>query len=429
MVQQGRLIMNRVIAIEHDCCAKAGDMIAPETALALAMACKTGDLPITLATLSGAKGMVLAADVVARTDVPPFDASAMDGYALHAADTTGRETMDFPVIGQTLAGDAPTSLATGSAIRILTGAALPDGADCVVMQEDVCRTGDVIRLSMPLRPHHHVRQRGSDLAAGDTVLLAGRILGPREIAAAAAAGQGSVAIRTRLPVTLIATGTELRDPGAPLAPGQIWNVNLAMLCALADHRWIDLHPAQTIADRIGPLSQTLAAAASGARLIVTTGGAAGGDADLVAAAIIAAGGTAQELRLAMKPGKPMVLGRIGEAIVLGLPGNPVSAFVAWHVIALPLARHLAGAAEVHPRPCWGTLSRPLQRVAGRREYRPARVVGHDIGGRPVLNLAQKDFSARIGLLAGMDGFAVLPEDASDLAGGEEVTFLPFPPEL
>jgi molybdopterin molybdotransferase len=417
--------MTRMSTIESHCCATTADMIAPEAALACAMELKIGDLPITLASLLGSKGMILAADVAASMDVPPFDASAMDGYALRSSDAAESGATELPVMGQALAGDAPVNLPRGAAIRILTGAALPTGADCIVMQEDVERTDDRIRFSERPRRRQHIRLRGNDLAAGQLVLAAGLIMGPREIAAAAAAGQGSVAIRTRLPVALISTGSELRDPGAALSPGQIWNVNLPMLCALADHRWIDLLPAQNIPDTLSPLILALKEASERARLIVTSGGAAGGDADLVVEAIIAAGGQAQTLRLAMKPGKPMVLGRIGEAVVIGLPGNPVSAFVTWNIVALPLALHLAGATPLRSRPCWGTLSRPLQRAAGRREYRPARIVGHDINGRPVLDLAPKDFSARIALLASMDGLAVLTEDTSDLACGEEVTFLPF----
>jgi molybdopterin molybdotransferase len=260
---------------------------------------------------------------------------------------------------------------------------------------------------------------------GAMILPSGRILGPRAIAAAAACGQGALTVRTRLPVSLIATGSELQEPGAALAPGQIWNVNLPMLGALADQRWMDLAPPLTITDQLAPLAEALRGAAAHARLILTSGGACDGETDLVARAICAAGGEAETLKLAMKPGKPLVLGQIGGAIVLGLPGNPVAAFVSWQMIALPLARHLAGATPVPQRPCYATLERALSRAPGRCEYRPARLVGHDISGRPMLKLGPRDFSARVAGLVQADGLAILPADAAHLHAGDEVAFLPF----
>ena len=282
---------------------------------------------------------------------------------------------------------------------MLSGATLPHGSDAVIMQEEVTRVSDGIRFSRHPEPGQNIRPQGSDMQAGATILSPGRILTPRDIAAAAASGQGALTVRTRLLMSLIATGSELLDPGAPLAPGQIWNVNLPMLAALADQRWIDLAPPMTVVDRLAPMAEALREAATHAHLILTSGGACGGDTDLVARAIQAAGGTVETLRLAMKPGKPLVLGRIGRTSVLGLPGNPVAAFVTWQMIALPLARHLAGATPVPQRPCFATLDRALSRAPGRREYRPARLVGHDISGRPMLDLGPRDFSARVAGLA------------------------------
>jgi molybdopterin molybdotransferase len=140
---------------------------------------------------------------------------------------------------------------------------------------------------------------------------------------------------------------------------------------------------------------------------------------------VAAGGESETLKLAMKPGKPLVLGRIGRSIVLGLPGNPVAAYVTWQMIALPLARHLAGAVPVAQRVCYATLDSPLARAPGRREYRPARLVGHDISGRPTIALGARDFSARVSVLAQADGLAILPADAAQFDAGEELEFLPF----
>ncbi len=411
--------------IEKDCCAGGTGLMPPETALARAIRLKAEELPVTQVPLMTARGMVLAAPVLAAADGPPFDACAMDGYAVTTTALAGAGPWTLPVSGNVAAGDAPASLCPGAAVRVLTGATLPHGADAVIIQEEVTRVADGIRFSRHPEPGQNIRPKGSDMQAGATILSPGRILTPRDIAAAAASGQGALTVRTRLPMALIATGSELLDPGAPLAPGQIWNVNLPMLAALADQRWIELAPPLTVVDRLAPMAEALREAATHAHLILTSGGACGGETDLVARAIQAAGGTAETLRLAMKPGKPLVLGRIGRTIVLGLPGNPVAAFVTWQMIALPLARHLAGATPVPQRPCFATLDRALSRAPGRREYRPARLVGHDISGRPMLELGPRDFSARVAGLAEADGLAILPADAAHFEAGDEVAFLPF----
>lgn len=411
--------------IEKDCCSGGADLMPPETALTRAMRLKTEDLPVTQVPLLTARGMVLAAPVLAAVDGPPFDACAMDGYAINTAVLAGAGPWSLPLAGHMAAGDAPLCLCPGAAVRVLTGALLPHGADAVIMQEEVSQDADGIGFSRRPKPGQNIRPQGCDMHAGETILPSGRILTPRDIAAAAACGQGALSVRTRLAMSLIATGSELQDPGTLLAPGQIWNINLPMLAALADQRWIDLAPPRSVADQLAPLAAALREAATCSDLVLTSGGACGGDTDLVARAIVAAGGEGETLKLAMKPGKPLVLGRIGRAIVLGLPGNPVAAYVTWQMIALPLARHLAGAVPVQQRVCYATLDSPLARAPGRREYRPARLVGHDISGRPMIALGSRDFSARVSVLAQADGLAILPADAAQFDAGDEVAFLPF----
>lgn len=195
---------------------------------------------------------MLATDVGAKADAPPLDTCAMDGYALASSEIVERCPVELAVAGHCLAGNPPCALPKDSAIRVLTGAPLPLGADCVVMQEDVGRASDRIRIDILPRQREHVRLRSSDLAVGDCVLQAGRMIGPREIAAAAAAGQDTLAVRMRLPLALISTGSELREAGMSLAPGQIWNVNLTMLGSMADQPWIDLVLSINISGQIGP---------------------------------------------------------------------------------------------------------------------------------------------------------------------------------
>lgn len=411
--------------VEQDPCTGGAALMPPEVVLARAMRLKTVDLPTTRVPLMIARGMVLAEPVLAAADGPPFDACAMDGYAVNTVALAGPGPWTLPLAGDVAAGDAPSDLPPGAAIRVLTGAALPLGANAVIMQEEVTRVANGIRLTACPKRGQNIRPQGCDMRAGATILPSRRILTPRDIAAAAACGQDALPVRTRLAMALIATGSELQDPGATLAPGQIWNVNLPMIASLADRRWIDLAAPFTVADRLSSLAEALREAARNCHLILTSGGACGGETDLVARAIQTAGGEAETLRLAMKPGKPLVLGRIGRAIVLGLPGNPVAAFVTWQMIALPLARHLAGAIPAPERLCYATLDRALSRAPGRTEYRPARYVGHDISGRPMLELGPSDFSARVAVLAQADGLAVLPADTAYVDAGDEVRFLPF----
>lgn len=411
--------------VEKDRCAGGAALMPPETALRRAMRFKPGDLPVTRVPLLTARGMVLAAPVLATADGPPFDACAMDGYAVNTRTLAGPGPWRVPLGGDLVAGDGPRALPAGAAMRVLTGAVLPHGADAVIMQEEVTRLADGIRFARRPRPGQNIRPQGCDMLAGASILPAGRILTPRDMAAAAACGHGALSVRIRLPVTLITTGSELQDPGTALAPGHIWNINLPMLAALADRRWIDLAPPGSVADELAPMADALREAAGHSRLIVTSGGACGGETDLVARAISAAGGESETLKLAMKPGKPLVVGRIGCAVVLGLPGNPVAAFVAWQMIALPLARHLAGAMPAPSRPCYATLARALSRAPGRTEYRPARLVGHDISGRPMLEVGPRDFSARVAGLAQADGLAILPAESAQFDAGDEVGFLPF----
>lgn len=375
--------------------------------------------------LARAIGRILAQPLCARADAPGFDAVAMDGYALASATLSGPGPWILPLDGRSAAGDAPAALTPGHARRVLTGAPLPAGADTVVMQEHVTAVGAGIALRARPRPGENIRPRGSDMRAGATLLAPGREIGPREAAIAAAAGAAHLAVHPRLQVALVSTGSELRAPGAALKPGQIWNVNATMLAAELRHGWCARPLLRTVRDTRAGLARALARLAPGRDLVITTGGASVGDEDHLADAIRAAGGQCETLRLAMKPGKPLVLGRIGGVPVLGLPGNPVAAFVAWQVIGRPLAHALAGRAMPERQQVWGRLDAPLRRKPGRREYRPARIVGHGLDGLPVLELGPADFSARVSVLACCDGLAVLPEDTRELPAGEELAFLPF----
>ena len=375
--------------------------------------------------LSAASGRVLARPVTARANVPPFASSAMDGYALRSRDLTGEGPWDLPVTDRIAAGDTDTApLATGTAARIFTGGALPAGADAVIMQEAVVsRPGHITFCTLP-RPGQHLRQIGDDMGAGDAILPAGRRLGARDIAAAAAAGRATLSVQPVLRVALLMTGTEIIAQDADLLPGQIWDVNGPMMVSLLqrpDCRIIATARAADDPDALYSQMQDLAARAD---LLITSGGISVGDTDLVKPTLLALGGTIDLSGVAIKPGKPISFGRLGGATWLGLPGNPVSAYVTWQVFGTAMLDHLSGCIAP-PARRHVVLSEALTHHPGRCELRPATFAGHDASGRELVCFDGRTHSARVGTLCRADGVILVPAEADMLQAGDLIEFLPF----
>jgi molybdopterin molybdotransferase len=290
--------------------------------------------------LGRACGRILAADLVAIRDVPPTDNSAMDGYALRAADA-GRS---LPVAQRIAAGDEAAPLAAGTVARIFTGAPLPAGADAVVMQEDCLADGDHVQLPAAVEPGAHLRRRGQDCALGERLLRAGRRLRPQDIGLAASQGYAGLEVHRRLRVALISTGSELRLPGeGEPAPGQIYNSNGPMLSALLDALCCEVVDMGIVADDREATGRALEDAAA-ADVIVSSGGVSVGEADHVREQV-AARGAIDLWRIAIKPGKPFAFGHVGATPFLGLPGNPSSALVTFLVLARPYLCALQGRRE------------------------------------------------------------------------------------
>ena len=291
--------------------------------------------------LAAAHGRVLAEPVRAAEANPRFDNAAMDGYAICSAALTGAPPWRLPVEGRVSAGDSPAALAAAdSAVRIFTGAPIPRGADAVVMQEHVRPAGDHILLGARPAPGSHIRKAGEEMQAGDAVLPAGRRLGSPDIAALAAAGCAAPRLRRRIRAGLIVTGNEVA-PEAP-APGRIADVNGPMIAAELGRADVDLAGAFHAGDDPEALKDALRRLAGWADLVITTGGVSVGDADLVKPALAALGGQIAFEGVALKPGKPVSAGRLGNALWLGLPGNPVSAFVTWRLFGARLLARLSG---------------------------------------------------------------------------------------
>ncbi len=366
-----------------------------------------------LVPLDRAAGRVLAADVVATRALPGFDNSAMDGYAARSAELPGM----LPVTGAVVAGqlDVP-SVPQGAAVRILTGAPMPPGADTVVIQEDATRDGD--RVSLPASSAgNNMRLTGEDVAIGETALTAGTRLSPWDIGLCAALGIASVPVARAPRVALIATGDELVDVMTPPGPGQLVDSSVHALEALVGE-------AGGVADRLGIARDNLAsladrfAAAQGYDVVVTTGGVSVGDRDYVHAALAAAGITLELYKVAMKPGKPFSFGmRAGSppAPVFGLPGNPVSTVVAFELFLRPALLAMQGARVTARATATVRVARGYRKEAGRAHYLRAHVVRD--GEQLVATPHPKQGSAMLSSLVGCNALVVVATELTELLPG------------
>lgn len=328
-------------------------------------------VPAESLSLARATGRWAAAAVIAQRTQPARDLSAMDGYAIRHADAPG----PWRVIGQSAAGAAFSGpVGHGEAVRIFTGAAVPEGADTVVMQEDMQVQGDTVRLSeaLDLRPGRHVRRAGEDFRAGDLLIAPGDRLTPARLALAAMAGHGEISVRRPIRVALISTGDELVAPGLATREDQIPASNAVMLQAMLAAFPCDVTDYGIIPDDLATLTDAFRRAAD-ADVILSTGGASVGDHDHVKPALEAAGATLDFWKIAMRPGKPLMAGTLGTAVVLGLPGNPVSAFVTAVLFAHSLIAALSGATAPLPQAQSARLATPLPAVAKRTDHIRARL--------------------------------------------------------
>ena len=404
-----------------DPCATKG-LVELEQACAIAATFVTPIADIEEVSLEDADGRCLGRDAVARIAMPPFDQSAMDGYALASAAARSVPAR-LEVAGRTVAGDGPTVVAHGAAHRIFTGAPVPAGADSVVMQEHVVRDGSAIVIDGQVRQGSNVRKRGEDVLPGDPLFPAGARIGPRHVAVLASQGYDRVAVVRRPTVTVISTGRELRDPAEALAAGQVFDANRPMLVALARRAGALVVDGGRVDDDPVAVAGAVTRAAASSDLVVTTGGVSVGEEDHSATALTIAGARFEVLRIAMKPGKPAIVGGLGDAAVLCLPGNPGAALVAWMTLgAAMLAAMSPGGSPSTPKLRLPLLNRH-RRSPGRREFVPATLV--DNGGRIGLSIVGRAGSGRLTPLLTADGFAEIAAGFDDALPGDEVVFHAF----
>jgi molybdopterin molybdotransferase len=392
-------------------------MIPVAEALARLLAL-TSPLPSETVPLRHAAGRWLSAPVAATRDQPPFPASAMDGYAVAGATAPGAT---FRVVGEALAGRAFAGvLQDGQAARIFTGAPVPPGTARIVLQEDVMRDGDIVTVGPRVDAGPHIRAAGQDFRAGDS--LAPRRLRPQDLALLAAMNRPAVPVARRPEVAVIMTGDELVMPGEAPRADQIIASNGFAVAALAEGAGAVVRLLPIARDSLAALDQAFGLA-EGTDVVVTIGGASVGDHDLVAQAASARRMQPAFWKIAMRPGKPLMAGRMGPSVMLGLPGNPVSAIVCAHLFLLPLLRALQGDPSPAPATRRAILGADVAETGPRAHYMRARLA--DGPGLPLVTPFDRQDSALLRVLSEADALLIRPAGDGPRAAGHPVEYLPL----
>jgi molybdopterin molybdotransferase len=409
--------------LSDDCFAFGGTLLSVDAALTLIERRVTPVVGEETVALSEALGRVLAHHLVAAIDVPPHANSAVDGYALVHADLLPDRDTVLPVAGRAAAGHPLCRpIERGEAIRIFTGASMPEGADTVMMQEDCMLSDGRVTMKPGLKKGANRRDAGEDVQKGAVALAAGTRLKPPDLGLAAALGQDRITVFQPLRVALISTGDEVRDPGTPLPPGAIYDANRVMLASLLKGLGCRVSDLGIRPDREGALADTLTIAAAEHDLIVTSGGVSTGEEDHVRAAIERLG-RLDFWRLAIKPGRPVALGQVKGVPLIGLPGNPVAAALTFAIIGRPLILRLAGATTEAPAPFRVRAGFAYKKRPGRREY--VRATLKRDGGIVTAHKYPKDGAGILSSIVNSDGFVIIGDAADGVQPGAMVDFLPY----
>jgi molybdopterin molybdotransferase len=396
------------------------DMLSVEEARGRLLAAARPVAAVETADTMASLGRVLAADQVSTVTVPPFDNSAMDGYAVRAAEAVAGACL--PVSQRIPAGQAGNGLLPGTAARIFTGAPMPAGADAVVMQEDTEADGGKVRISRAPRAGENVRRAGEDIRAGDVALAMGARITPAAMGMAASVGLATLPVFRRVKVAVFFTGDELVMPGRPLAPGQIYNSNRYTLTGLLRRMDCEIRDYGIVPDNVDATLRTLGDAAGWADVVVTSGGVSVGEEDHVRRAVEQLG-RIKMWKVAMKPGKPFVHGMVGEADFFGLPGNPVSAFVTFCLFVRPFLALRQGESTNPVRPLRVYPDFERVKAGKRREFLRARLLEGE-GGTLKAAVYPNQSSGVLNSVVWADGLVDIPAGQT-VARGDTVLFLPF----
>jgi molybdopterin molybdotransferase len=394
------------------------DLISVEEALARIFE-QVRPLDAEPVPLAAAGGRVIAEDARSLVDLPPFASSAMDGFAVRSSDIPGR----LPVVARIAAGvPGQRALEPGEAMGIATGGVVPDGADAVIPIEYVVESDNGVEIEQTVGQGDNVRPRGSDVSAGDVVVSQGSRLGPAQVGALAAAGLVEVSAARRPRVVVLATGTELRRPGEPLEPGEVYEANGVLLATAFASAGADVETLPTVADDAAAHRRALESGLE-ADVLVTSGGVSVGPHDLVRGLLAELGVEEIFWGVAVKPGKPLAFGVRGSTLVFGLPGNPVSSLVGAEVFVRPALLALQGASVPGPVYSTGSLASAIRRNKQRDEFVRARSVPSATG--VVLEPITGQESHMIARAATADALVHAPRGDGELAAGETVRYLPL----
>jgi molybdopterin molybdotransferase len=350
----------------------------------------------------------------------------VDGYGIHVDDVVAASTGPFRLAGKVFAGSRPAPVpAAGEVVRLLTGAAIPKGVAAVVMEEKATARERRVTIERSAEIGLNIRRSGEDVGLRSEIVEAGTLIDARHVAILSASGASHVEVWRRVRVAVLSTGDELTQPGGARRPHHIYDSNGPMLQALFSSPALQLRMLGCCPDDPERLTSQLARAARSFDLLICSGGVSGSDADHVLSSVLAAGGRCEKVSLALKPGKPLAIGRIAEMAVLGLPGNPVAALVGALLFARPMLQTLAG----HFAPAHGTMMAKAASIfshrLGRTEFVPVRVVGHDSHGTPLLEKLGRGGSARLRPLVLADGLGCIPAESDDLPAGAPVRYYQF----
>ncbi|MGA1461851.1 MAG: gephyrin-like molybdotransferase Glp [Steroidobacteraceae bacterium] len=411
--------------IDPDPCAEGGGLLRLEDARQRIIATVGRPEDAETLPLGRADGRVLARQLTADVEVPPFDNSAMDGYALHGSVLPATGEASLRQVGTAWAGRPfQGHVGPGECVRIMTGAPMPTGTDTVIMQEQVRVEGEQVTIRAGHRPGEHRRLAGESLARGAQILAAGTRLTPAHLGLAASAGVAEVSVFRRPRVAILSTGDELRSAGLPLGPGQIYDSNRCSLTAMLERLGIEVMDLGVIPDRLEATRTALLEASEAADVIISSGGVSVGDADFVVD-VLRTEGQVGFWKVAIKPGKPLAFGRLGQAWFFGLPGNPVSSMVTFYQLVQPALRRLCGVDPL-PQPLLvnARLAAPLRKQPGRLEFQRARLAPGDQGQLTVEALSQQGSNVMRSMVEA-DCFIVLPLEQGPLEAGEWVQVQPF----
>ncbi len=410
--------------LSDDCFAFGGELMRTDEALALL----TDRLEIVVDTeisrLRDAAGRILAEDITSARAVPPHDNAAVDGYAVRFEDLSADGETRLALSGRVAAGDmAERPVGPGEAIRIFTGAAMPADGDTVLMQEDCREENGHVIIPPGIKPGANRRFAGEDIAAGDVILRSGTKLRPQEIGLAASIGIETLPVYKPVRVALFSTGDEVRDAGDELPPGCIYDANRYSVAAALDRLSCIVDDLGILPDSYHVIRDTLAAAADEHDLIMTSGGVSTGEEDHVRAAVDALG-KMHFWRLAIRPGRPLALGQIGNVPFIGLPGNPVAVLVTFMRFARPAILRLGGSRLTEPAMYRVRAGFPVKKKLGRREWLRVRL-DRDADGAPVARKFPRDGAGILTSMVESDGLVELPEELTSFEAGTMVDFLPF----